>query len=130
MGSVVASGDCIGVRKNINANEIDWTVDNSNHNPGDTVWHRKFKETDGIQLTETAIPATDQNWEHIEITFDGYHSNLLHFTLEERSGSNVDKREFKFDYPPKGGSDEYGIKGHQFEVKKVTNSSMIYSWVE
>ena len=78
----------------------------------------------------TSVMAADDSMELMLIIFDGYYSDLLHFTLEERKGGKKNNREFKFDYPPSSGEPIYGIKGYQFEVLAVSNSSMSYKWPE
>lgn len=130
LGTVVNPNDCIGIRENRLNNELEWTVDNSYHNNMNTVWHKKLTEEDGVRIEPTSVMAADENMKLTQIIFDGYYSNLLHFTLEERKGGTINRREFKFDYPPSQGRPIYGIKGYQFEVTSVSNSSMHYLWTD
>ena len=130
LGSVIAQGDCVGVRVHKESGEIEWVVDNSNHNRQTTVWSTKYDEQDDPQLIPDTTRFYDAALELTEIRFDGFYSDLLHFTLVEHKRGEVEERAFRFDYPPQRGEAIYGIRGQTFEVLNVSNVGMEYKWLE
>lgn len=129
LGKVIRQGDCVGVRRHMSSDKLQWTVDNSVHNGMPTVWHRDYEKSEDPKLTKTEgdVSAADSNM--TQIRFDGYYSNLLHFTLIERAGATAKETEFKFDYPPHDSAAVYGIKGNIFEVLDVNNIELSYQWI-
>jgi len=130
LGQVVRSGDCIGVRRSISDGSIEWVVDNSNHNGYTTVWSRDYKPEKDPELTQSTGELSAKGSRITMIRFDGFYSNLLHFTLIEHDRSGKTETEFKFDYPPRTGDPVYGIKGNLFQVNNVSNADLEYEWEE
>lgn len=129
LGSVVSLGDCVGVRKHQVTGELEWVVDNSEYNGTTTVWTRSVKETDDVTFEETTVDEASQHANLEAISFDGFHSGLLHFTFRKYAKGKSSEETFKFDYPPRRAEPIYGVRGRTFEVVDVSNTQMVYRWV-
>lgn len=129
LGSVIREGDCVGVREERGSGDLDWIVDNSHYNNQITVWSRSVSKDERRLLKKITVPVADKNATLTKISFDGYYSELLHFTFRKLENGDVIEREYIFDYPPKQGKAVYGIKGKLFKVIDVNNTSMTYEWV-
>jgi hypothetical protein len=126
LGNVLRPGDTVGVRIHRKTKELEWYVDNSNHNRSDTVWYRDVRERDGVLFERSEIPkVTDLT----QIGYDGFYSNLLHFTLTEIVDGESRERVFTFDIAEEG-STQISIKGNVFEVVSADNLGMNYRWIE
>lgn len=128
LGSVIANGDCVGIRQHQTTGKKYWVVDNSIHNRQTTVWFTEYDQDQDPELLPDRTRYFEQGLEVTEIRFDGFYSGLLHFTLMEHEASRTREREFKFDYPPRQGDAVYGIRGQIFEVIDVSNVDMVYQW--
>lgn len=129
LGSVIREGDCVGVRQDRSNGDLDWVVDNSHYNHQISVWSRSVSKKERQLLAKTTVPVADENATLTKISFDGYYSELLHFTYRKLEDGDITEREYLFDYPPKQGKAVYGIKGKLFKVIDVNNTSMTYEWV-
>lgn len=129
LGSVVRSGDCIGIRIGTDGLTKEWFVDNSNYNRRETVWILRVDAETSSQLrpVEIGVPFDVETLK--TLTFDGYHSGQVHFTWTEATSSNKSQQKFTFDYKP-GSSVKVGIKGRVFEILSVDNISLRYQWVK
>ena len=127
LGSVVAANDCVGVRVDAGSGKKEWVVDNSQKNGMTSVWSRSVKESDGVSFSEGQERQYGPGMELKVVIFDGYYSNLLHFTLIEYDGSRETHKEFRFDAP---GEEPItvGIRGNIFEVLNVSGTEMSYQW--
>lgn len=130
LGVVVSPNDCVGVRRNKSSGLLEWVVDNSYHNNGmTTVWTRKIKPGDGVEFSESMVVVEDNRADMEAIYFQGYYSDLLHFTYHKLDNGRPSQQDFKFDYPPKEGEAIYGVRGKVFEVLDVDNTQFKYKWV-
>ncbi|WNF45169.1 hypothetical protein RHP75_12300 [Pseudomonas sp. SG20056] len=129
LGSVIADGDCVGVRvSTTNSSKKEWVVDNSNHNGMSTIWTKSLssEQSSAIYPVKSKTPFSVKNLKRI--AFDGYFSGQLHFTWQEVSPGMSDSREFTFDFD--GSPTVVGIKGNIFKVHKADNLSLQYEWVK
>ena len=126
LGQVYRQGDCIGIRRS--SSKLEWVVDNSEYNGHTTVWSRPYRPKKDPVITPSEGAIETQDSYATVITFDGYFSDLLHFTLIELEKGKRNETAFKFDYPPKNGAPTYGIKGNVFEVVSVDNTRLVYIW--
>lgn len=127
LGSVIAKGDCVGIRISMDQSERKWVVDNSVHNGSRTIWEKRMDASDLTRYRPrvTATPFKVQSLRRI--TFDGYFAGQLHFTWEEIASGSRETKEFTFDF---SGSDALiGIKGNRFRALAADNVSLTYSWV-
>lgn len=84
LGSVIAKGDCVGIRISLDGTRKKWVVDNSIHNSGmETIWDRSFSAADDSQYVPIESSSPFQVQQIRQITFDGYYGGQLHFTWEE-----------------------------------------------
>src|SRR3990167_5547619 len=129
LGSVIASGDCVGVRVSVsNPAKKEWVVDNSNYNRMNTIWSKSLsgEQSAAVHPVRSKIPFSVKTLKRI--TFDGYFSGQLHFTWQEISSGERDSRDFTFDFD--GRPTVVGIKGNIFNVLKADNLSLQYEWVK
>ncbi|WP_276230684.1 hypothetical protein [Pseudomonas citronellolis] len=129
LGSVIANGDCVGVRiANDASGEKEWVVDNSIHNRMNTIWNKSMSSAQAASLNaeETRAPFDVRSLKRI--TFDGFYGGQLHFTWQEIDGEFRDAKDFTFDFT--GQPTTVGIKGNVFTVKKAGNLSLEYEWVK
>jgi hypothetical protein len=56
LGSVVADGDCVGVRRRQSDAKLEWVVDNSFHNGMTTIWSRPVTRSEAAEL-HFVVPA-------------------------------------------------------------------------
>ena len=129
VGNVLAQGDSVGMRVSRTTGEHEWYVDNSRYNRSDTVWHRVVKKEDGVEFVPTSVGTIDSQSNLTTITYDGYYSDLLHFTFEVVEGGELEETEFKFDVE-EGEITPVNIRGNIFEVLGVDNLGMRYRWVK
>ena len=127
LGSVVFIGDCVGVRVHSVLGRMDWVVDNSRYNGFTQVWHRSVSKNDDMIFDKGEKRERGEDSFLNMIVFDGYYSNLLHFTFINQDGLYENEKEFKFDYLNEGPL-VVGIRGNFFEVLNITNSEMSYRW--
>lgn len=129
LGSVIAPGDCVGIRVSTkNAQNKQWVVDNSVYNRMNTVWTSSLSAAQSLDYPVLPSKVALEIRTLKQITFDGYFGNQLHFTWNEADGSNVLSKEFTFDF--NGEPALVGIKGMVFNVKKADNLSLSYEWVK
>ena len=129
LGSVIAAGDCVGIRVSaINSAKKEWVVDNSNYNRMNTIWSKSLsgEQSTAIYPVKSKTPFSVKTLKRI--TFDGYYSGQLHFTWQEVSPGIHDSRDFTFDFD--GSPTVVGIKGNIFNVHKADNLSLQYEWVK
>jgi hypothetical protein len=63
-----------------------------------------------------------------KIIFDGFYNNLFHFTLIEKVGTSLEKKEFKFN--PSGGlTTTVSFKGLLLKIHGVDNLGLKYEWL-
>lgn len=63
-----------------------------------------------------------------KIIFDGFYNNLFHFTLIEKVGASLEKKEFKFN--PSGGlTTTVSFKGLLLKIHGVDNLGLKYEWL-
>lgn len=124
LGSVVAEGDCVGVRRRVSDHRLEWVVDNSNHNGMSTIWSRSVRSNElQYLIARRAQTVSDVALRRLA-RFDGYYSGLLHFTYEEGN----DRRELVFDY---SGSGEklIGMMGRRMLVLGADSVGLRYRWI-
>lgn len=128
--SVMAAGDCAGIRTPATGGAWQWFVDNSQHNHAtytQTIWSKDMERSEQqrftVEKSNTPFKATGLK----RITFNGYYGGQLHFSWTEVSGDKTDAKEFVFDF--KGPSTTVGIKGNLFEVHSADNVRLVYSWI-
>lgn len=129
LGSVIANGDCVGVRvSTTNSAKKEWVVDNSKHNGMSTIWSKSLssKQASNIYPVKSKTPFSVKSLKRI--AFDGFFSSQLHFTWQEISPGINDSREFTFDFD--GSPTVVGIKGNIFKVHKADNISLQYEWIK
>ena len=127
LGTVVTSGDCIGVRISFDG-RMQWVVDNSIHNRmSETIWTRGMAPEDAKKYPpkKTGIPFDSRSL--LKLTFDGYYGGQLHFTWTESEGRERSTQKFVFDFK---GPTLLGIKGKKFQAIKADNVGFTYKWVE
>jgi hypothetical protein len=129
LGSVVEESDCVGIVIDARSGEKRWVVDNSAHNGMTTVWSRPVKESDSVSFTQSTKTRTDSRANMEVVYFEGFYSGLLHFKYHQFEGGAERIQDFKYDYPPREGTAEYGVRGKTFEVVDVDNTKMTYRWV-
>jgi hypothetical protein len=130
LGSVVRSGDCIGIRISSDGERKEWVVDNSIYNRGrETIWTLSIDPELGKSLNpqESPIPFDVQTLK--KITFDGFYGNQLHFTWTELTRSGRNSQKFTFDFQV-AKPVIIGIKGYIFEVQYADNVGARYKWIE
>lgn len=129
LGSVVAEGDCIGIRQSIDDGELEWVVDNSNYNrsSGQTIWTRNMSGPEQAKYMPKKDPMPFNIRNLKRIVFDGYYDGQLHFTFETISENNKKEKEFIFDY---SSSDDLkiSIKGYRLSVLDVDSIQLTYEW--
>jgi len=128
LGSVVVSGDCIGMRLNNSTSELEWLVDNSIRNGMTSIWTKSLsqEEREIYKVKKTNRPFKVRNLKTIE--FDGYYGEQLHFTFTESQGSQKESKEYTFDYDKK--PTIVGIKGNIFKILNASNIELVYEWVK
>lgn len=126
LGSVIADGDCVGIRISLDGTEKVWVVDNSIYNGRRTIWDKRMSASDAArhQPKPTSSPFKVQSIRRI--TFDGYYSGQLHFTWEEVAPGRRESKEFTFDFS--GHDVLIGIKGNRFHALSADNVRLIYAW--
>lgn len=129
LGSVVANGDCIGLRQSLTSGEYEWVVDNSIHNRSNTIWTKSFDESYKALVSRRMLDKPYQVRELTRIVFDGLAGGQYRFTLEELSGNTKTEKSFVFDRAQTGDT-VVGIKGRVFRIIKADNVSMEYAWVK
>ncbi|PAU81127.1 hypothetical protein CK501_06085 [Halovibrio salipaludis] len=127
LGSVVSSGDCIGIRIPVGGDSPQWVVDNSNYNGFETIYSRDMdsEEARKYQPKKRSTPFSVQQL--TRITFDGYYDGQLHFTLEKQ-GDERETREFVFDFDNE--PTPVGFQGKNLEVLEANNLGITYRWVK
>lgn len=130
LGSVLAQGDCVGIRVSSSNGEKQWVVDNSNYNRGwgKTVWTKRMSHDEAERYQPEWAAAPFQVDSLKRIVFDGYYGGQLHFSWEEYAGNSKDSREFVFDFD--GKPTLIGIKGNQLVVNHADNVQLSYEWRE
>lgn len=128
LGSVIRSGDCVGIRFPVAGGEPQWVVDNSNYNRMSTIWTRNMtaEERAAVQVRTAAEPFAVKDM--TRILFDGYHGQKLHFTLTEWRDGRQSSRQFIFDF--NGQPTLVGIRGNQWRVLSADNLALSYQWVK
>lgn len=126
LGSVIAQGDCVGIRISRAQGTTEWVVDNSIRNQTTTIWTKRVPaaEVARYQPRPTAKPFKVRVLRRI--TFDGYHGGQLHFTWDEMTQNSRESKEFTFDF--NGGEVPVGIKGNRFRVLHADNIKLTYAW--
>lgn len=126
LGSVIARGDCVGIRVSSDKKEKQWVVDNSNYNHMNTVWSRSLGKDDDYPVVESDKPFKIERMRRI--VFDGYYGKQLHFTWEESTAHMKETKEFVFDFV--GSPTSVGIKGNLFSVISANNIQLVYKWIK
>ena len=126
LGSVIANGDCVGIRISTDQTKKVWVVDNSIRNGMQTIWDKRMSTSDAAryQPETTSKPFKVQSLRRI--IFDGYHGGQLHFTWEEITPDRRESKEFTFDFS--GNDVLIGIKGNRFRALSADNVRLIYAW--
>ena len=127
LGTVVAPGDCIGIRISTDGS-MSWIVDNSNYNRRyGTVWTRGIPAEDVAKYKpkKSSVPFDARSL--VKLTFDGYYGGQLHFSWTEFEGREKSTQKFIFDF---GGPTMVGIKGKNFQAIKADNLGFTYKWVK
>ena len=127
LGSVISSGDCVGVRVPTRGGEPEWVVDNSKHNRSQTIWPKTMSPDERAQIQVRPSPEPFKVRDMTRIVFDGYHGKELHFKLIESRGQQQESRAFTFDF--NGEATVVGVRGHQWKVLSAGNLDMRYEWV-
>lgn len=125
LGSVVSNGDCVGLRRRLSDNRLEWTVDNSIHNGMTTIWSRRVRDNEMALLREEERQVITDVAVRRAVYFDGFYSGLLNFTFVDGG----QRREMKFDY---GGEGEklIGMVGKRMLVLGADSVELRYRWVE
>lgn len=129
LGSVVRSGDCIGVRIRTDGRAKEWFVDNSNYNRREAVWSLTVDPETSALLRPVEVKTPFEVHTLKTLTFDGYYGGQVHFTWTEATLSNKSEQRFTFDYKP-GVTMKVGIKGRLFEILGVDNINLKYQWIK
>ncbi len=128
LGSVVRTGDCVGIRESIDGSEMQWVVDNSEYNQGlNTIWtlDLTMEERQEFRPIQSNTPFKIKTLS--TIIFDGYYGKQLHFTHEYAAGSQTKLQQFTFDYD--GNLNMLvSIKGKRFTIIQANNISLSYQW--
>lgn len=126
LGSVIADGDCVGIRISPDQTKKVWVVDNSIHTRARTIWDKRMSVPDAARYQPKTTPRPFKVQSIRRITFDGYYGGQLHFTWEEVTPGQRDSKEFTFDF---SGSDVLiGIKGNRFRAVSADNVKLAYVW--
>jgi len=128
LGSVIRSGDCVGIRISLDNNKPEWVVDNSNYNRSKTIWSMSMSSSEEQEFKPYPIKTPFKVQQLKKITFDGYYGNMIHFTFEDITPDGKETKQFTFDYS--GKPVLVGIKGNQFIVHQADNVKMIYEWTK
>lgn len=126
--TVVAPGDCIGIRLSTVSGEAQWVVDNSIYNRmQNVIWTRNVspEDVEKYKPQKSGFPFDARSF--TRITFDGYYGGQLHFSWSEIEGKERTTQKFVFDFK---GPTLVGIKGKNFEVLKADNVGFTYRWVK
>jgi hypothetical protein len=130
LGSVISSGDCVGVRQSTGNGSLQWVVDNSNYNHSTTIWTRSIAANELSLLNRSTTDEPFSAREMTRIIFDGLYGGQFHFTFEEMTaGSAKRTKEFVFDRGPSGQA-IVGIRGKIFRIVDANNIQMAYEWVQ
>lgn len=126
LGSVIAGGDCVGIRISPDQTKKVWVVDNSIHNRAQTIWDKRMTASDAARYQPKITSRPFKVHSIRRIIFDGYYGGQLHFTWEEVGSGQRDSKEFIFDF---SGSDVViGIKGNRFRALSADNVKLTYVW--
>ena len=129
LGSVIAKGDCVGIRISLDGARKRWVVDNSIHNGGmRTIWDRSFNAADHSTYVPFDSSQPFQIQQIRKITFNGYYGGQLHFTWEEVAQNTRDSRDFTFDFDSQ--PTIIGIRGNRFEALHADNTQLLYQWIQ
>ena len=129
LGSVIASGDCVGIRISTDKKDKEWVVDNSIYNSRygrETVWSRSMAKEDLEKYNPIPADVLFKVKSLTTITFDGYYGKQLHFTWTEWAGNKNHSQDFIFDFD--GNPTLVGIKGNLFTVVRADNTGLDYQW--
>lgn len=125
LGSVVAEGDCIGLRRRLRDGRLEWTVDNSVHNGMTTIWSRGVRDSEMALLREEERQVVTDVAVRRAVYFDGFYSGLLNFTFVDGD----QRREMKFDYD--GESEKLiGMLGKRMLVLGADSVELRYRWID
>jgi hypothetical protein len=94
-----------------------------------TLWEMPIDASyvSGISLKSIPIE-NDAATAYKKIIFDGFYNNLFHFTLIEKVGTSLEKKEFKFN--PSGGlTTTVSFKGLLLKIHVVDNLGLKYEWL-
>ena len=128
--SVIAHGDCVGVRQSLTSGKLEWVVDNSNYNLMNTIWLKGTSESDRKLFKHALSGKPFSVRELTRIVYDGYYGQQFHFTYEVWTApATRDSKEFVFDYDPSGET-EIGIHGKVLRITAVNNVQMTYAWTK
>jgi hypothetical protein len=130
VGSVISTGDCVGVRQSTANGRFQWVVDNSIYNRTTTIWSRSIGENELSFLTRSTTDEPFSVRDMTRIIFDGLYGGQFHFTFEERTAGDAKRsKEFVFDRDPVGPT-IVGIRGKIFRIIDANNIQMTYEWVK
>jgi hypothetical protein len=96
---------------------------------GDTLWEMPVDASyvSGISFKSMPIE-NDAATAYKKIIFDGFYNNLFHFTLVEKVGTSLEKKEFKFN--PSGDlTTTVSFKGLLLKIHGVDNLGLKYEWL-
>lgn len=83
----------------------------------------------GSGISFKSIPVeNDAATAYKKIIFDGFYNNLFHFTLVEKVGTSLEKKEFKFN-PSGGSTTTVSFKGLLLKIHGVDNLGLKYEWL-
>ena len=127
LGSVIRSGDCVGIRisKN-NPEKAEWVVDNSNYNRMTTIYTSSLSKNEKEIFKPLNSKSPFKVYEVRKIVFDGFYGGQIHFTWTEIIGNNKSEKEFTFDF--NGAPTQVGIKGNIFTINSADNIYLNYKW--
>jgi hypothetical protein len=126
LGSVIRSGDCVGIR--ISGNKMQWVVDNSNYNGFTTIYKSNIKNSEINKYSPTPNNQVLKAINYEKIIFEGFYGGQVYFEWEKISQQSKESRQFIFDF--NGDPTIVGIKGQQFKILDVNNVELKYEWVK
>lgn len=130
MGSMIAPGDCAGVRQSTTDGRLQWVVDNSIYNHATAIWARSVTDKEHPLLTRSVTGEPFLARAMKRIIFDGFYGGQFHFTFEDwETGARKDSKSFVFDRSPSGDT-LVGIHGKVFRIANANNVQMTYQWVK
>lgn len=93
------------------------------------LWEMPINSSYASGISFKSIPIeNDAATAYKKIIFDGFYNNLFHFTLIEKVGTSLEKKEFKFN--PSGDlTTTVSFKGLLLKIHGVDNLGLKYEWL-